>query len=224
MSFVLAPPPVPSVAVVGDHRRFAVRRVFCVGRNYAAHAREMGASGREAPFFFSKPACAVVDAGIAVGSGAGCVLPFPKMTSELHHEVEVVVAVGAGGVVYGACVGVDLTRRDLQNEAKKLGRPWDMAKGFDRSAPLSPITPGVDVDDGALWLSVNGVEKQRGSRRDMIWRAAEILDQLKRFVDVDAGDLIFTGTPEGVGALVKGDVVDAGGDGLAPLRFTLAAS
>jgi len=221
--FVIAPPPVIAAPVEGGGL-FPVRRVYCVGRNYADHAREMGADPtREPPFFFSKPRDALSFART---------IPYPPATNDLHHEVELVLALGAGGedlnpeqtpaLIYGAAVGVDLTRRDLQAEAKKTGRPWDMAKGFDASAPMGVITPGADVGQGAISLSVNGELRQSGDLSHMTWSAAEVLSHLSRLVRLEAGDLIFTGTPAGVGALEVGDKVEAQVAGLDPLAFSMA--
>jgi fumarylpyruvate hydrolase len=219
--YVFTPPASPSIAVAGSGDRFPIRRVFCVGRNYAAHAREMGNDpDREAPFFFMKPADAVVD---AVG-----VLPYPSATSELHHEVEMVVALGAGGVdvapadaltlVWGYGVGLDLTRRDLQAVAKDMRRPWDFAKGFDASAPCSALHPVGEVGhphDARIWLEVNGAVVQDGTLKEMIWPVADIISQISHFVALAPGDLIFSGTPAGVGALQPGDRVRGGVDGVA---------
>lgn len=212
--WVIPAPPMPGLPVAGIAARFPVRRVFCVGSNYAAHAREMGGSGREPPFFFSKPADAVF-------SGAGEVA-FPPATSELHHEVELVVALSRGGadvpsesaleLIFGYAVGIDLTRRDLQRDAKKAGRPWDMSKGFDRSGPCSPIHAASEVGHpaaGPIELSVNGELRQHGDLADMIWSVPEVIAHLSRLVELAPGDLIFTGTPEGVGPLATGDTVAA---------------
>ena len=219
-AFVITAPAAPSVAVEGSAARFPVRRVFCVGRNYAAHAREMGSDpSREPPFFFTKPADAVVPA-----SGT---LPYPPMTQDLHHEVELVVALGAGGadvpvedalaLVWGYGVGLDLTRRDLQAAAKDAGRPWDMAKGFDASAPCSALRPASETGhpaQGRIWLEVNGQVKQQGDLNEMIWPVADVISYLSRFVRLEAGDLIYSGTPSGVGALQPGDRVRGGVDGV----------
>ena len=230
-STVIAPPPAVTVAVSGQDAVFPVRRIFCVGRNYAAHAREMGGDPtKEAPFFFCKPADAVVP--------SGATLPFPMATSDLHHEVELVLALKSGGsalspeqaaeTLYGVGVGVDLTRRDLQAEAKKAGRPWDMAKGFDRSAPLAALMPlsapleQVLPPSTRIRLSVNGAVRQDGALEEMILSPLEIIAHLSRLVELAAGDLIFTGTPEGVAALVPGDVVRAEVEGLPVLEFRLA--
>lgn len=225
--YVFAPPTPPSVAVAGGKTRFPVRRIFCVGRNYAAHAREMGKDpDQEPPFFFTKPADAVVD--------SGATLPYPPETEDLHYEVELVVAIGVGGSniaearaaqhIWGYGVGVDLTRRDLQNAAKALGRPWDWAKAFDRSAPCGPIARARDIGhptQGRIWLAVNGVLKQDGALQDMIWTPPAIIAVLSRSMDVRPGDLIFTGTPAGVGALQPGDQVDAGVEDIGDVRFSL---
>jgi fumarylpyruvate hydrolase len=223
--FTIAPPPVPSLAIAGSSARFALRRVFCVGRNYAAHAREMGKDpSREPPFFFMKPADAVVPA-------AGT-LPFPRATHDLHHEVEMVVALGAGGsdvapehalaLVWGYGVGLDLTKRDVQAAAKELARPWDLAKGFDASGPCSELHPVSAVGHPAgkrIWLEVNGVLKQEGKLDEMIWPVADMISYLSRHIVLAPGDLIFTGTPAGVGPLAPGDHLRGGVDGVA--EFTL---
>jgi fumarylpyruvate hydrolase len=218
--FVITAPVAPSVAVAGSSARFPVRRVFCVGRNYAAHAREMGSDpNREPPFFFTKPADAVVAASGAV--------PYPPSTQDLHHEIELVVALKAGGkdidpaqaldLVWGYGVGLDLTRRDLQAVAKDAGRPWDMAKGFDASAPCSALHPVSDVGHPAearIWLEVNGALRQEGNLNEMIWPIADVIASLSRLVTLAPGDLIYSGTPSGVGALQPGDRVRGGVDGV----------
>jgi fumarylpyruvate hydrolase len=210
----------PSAEIAGSDRRFPVRRIFCVGKNYADHAREMGGDpDREPPFFFSKPADATV-AGAAD-------IAMPPRTANLHHEIELVVAIGKGGsniasdgaleAVFGYAVGNDLTRRDLQADAKAGGRPWDMAKGFDRSAVLSPIRPVSEVGHPAtarIWLSVNGARRQDGDIADMIWPVADIIAELSTYVELKPGDLIYTGTPAGVGRIVPGDLVEGGIDGI----------
>ena len=202
-----------SLPVVGRTDRFPVRRIFCVGQNYAAHAREMG-HARAEPFFFTKPA----DAVVADGSDP----VFPAATANLHHEVELVCAVGAAGTIAGWAVGCDLTRRDLQAAAKDKGRPWDAAKGFDQSAPCGTITLGVLPDAAALiTLSVNGEIRQSGRLDDMVWNPEEVLVKARELWDVRPGDLIFTGTPEGVGPLQPGDEVEANIGGLQPLSFTV---
>ena len=214
---------VPTIAISGSEQRFPVHRIYCVGRNYAEHAREMGHDPKkELPFFFSKPADAVV-------SGARA-LPFPPRTAELHHEVELVVALHQRGVnvgvadaaamIFGYAVGIDLTRRDLQAEAKKSGRPWDMAKGFDHSAPIGPLALGVPPASGAISLSIDGQVRQSGDLKDMIWSVAEIIAALSTYVDVAPGDLIFTGTPAGVGQIQRGQSVRAEIAGIEPLEIT----
>jgi fumarylpyruvate hydrolase len=213
----------PTIAITGTDARFPVRRIFCVGQNYAQHAREMGSDpSRQAPFFFSKPADAVVDTARR--------LPFPCKTAELHHEVELVIALGAGGsdltpadapaLIFGHAVGIDLTRRDLQSEAKKAGRPWDMAKGFDRSAPVGPLKRGLAPSHGAISLSIGGQVRQSGDLKDMIWGVAEIIAHLSTYVAVAAGDLIFTGTPAGVGPIQRGESVRGTIVGVDPIEVT----
>jgi fumarylpyruvate hydrolase len=228
--FVITPPAIPAIAIAGSDQTFPVRRVFCVGRNYAAHAREMGSDpSREPPFFFTKPADAVVPASGSV--------PYPSSTAELHHEVELVVALKGGGtdiapeqaldLVWGYGVGLDLTRRDLQAIAKKDGRPWDMAKGFDASAPCSPLQPVSAVghpQDAAIWLEVNGQRKQEGNLNEMIWPIPDVIAYLSRFVALAPGDLIYTGTPSGVDALQPGDRVRGGVDGVATFELTIGAA
>ena len=227
MSFVIPPSPQPSVEIAGSDERFPVHRIYCVGRNYAKHAREMGMDpDREPPFFFSKPADAVVANGTPV--------PYPPRTSNLHHELELVVAIGTGGSdipldsalahVYGYAVGLDLTRRDQQFAARDQGRPWDVAKGFDHSAPVSAIRPAAEMghlEQGAVWLEVNGETRQRANLSEMIWNVAEIVAELSTYYELRPGDLIFTGTPEGVGPLKRGDSLVGGIDGLETLRITI---
>ena len=224
--FVIPAPATPSIAVAGSSARFPIRRVFCVGRNYAAHAREMGNDEREPPFFFMKPADAVV--------AAKGVLPYPPATGDLHHEVELVVALGAGGanlaaadalaLVWGYGVGLDLTRRDMQAVAKQMSRPWDFAKGFDASAPCSqlrPVSDGGHPADARIWLEVNGEIKQDGNLREMIWPVADIISYISRSVTLAPGDLIFSGTPAGVAALQPGDRVRGGVDGVTDVDFQM---
>jgi fumarylpyruvate hydrolase len=227
--FVIEVPGTPSVGVTGTSQLFPIRRVFCVGRNYAAHAREMGNDpSREPPFFFTKPADAVV---AATGQ-----VPYPPLTSDLHHEVELVVAIGTGGrnvgadkaldLIWGYGVGLDLTRRDLQAEAKKLGRPWDWAKGFDASAVCSDITP-VKITGhpakNAIWLKINGETRQQGTLDEMIWPVADVIAAISQSVALAPGDLIFTGTPAGVGPLQPGDRVTAGVDGVVEVAFEIGS-
>lgn len=211
--WLIPPAPTPSLPISGRAERFPVRRILCVGQNYDAHAREMG-HARAEPFFFTKPADAVV------ADGADPV--FPSATTNLHHEVELVCAIGADGQIAGWAVGCDLTRRDLQAAAKDKGRPWDAAKGFDQSAPCSAITLGLLPDPAAsIALSVNGEVRQSGRLDDMVWNPDEILAKARLLWDVRPGDLVFTGTPEGVGPLQPGDRVEAHIGGLEPLAFTL---
>lgn len=215
MSFLFPPAPTPSLPIEGSDARFPVRRIFCVGQNYAAHAREMGHHERADPFFFTKPADAVVT------DGADPL--YPTATQNLHHEVELVCAVGPDGAL-GWAVGCDLTRRDLQAEAKQKGRPWDASKGFDQSAPCAAIHLGALPDPTAvIELRVNGEARQTGCLDDMLWSPDEILTKARELWDVQAGDLIFTGTPEGVGPLVPGDRVEATIGGLPALGFTVKA-
>ncbi len=232
MTYVFTPHSRPALPVAGTADRFPVRRIFCVGRNYADHAREMGAvdqaDGREPPFFFMKPADALV-------SGVGEIaVRYPTLTSNLHHEVEMIVALGAGGealtvdaakrLIFGYAVGLDLTRRDIQTAAKAKGHPWDMGKGFDQSAVASEIVP-VAVsgypERGRIELSVNGELRQRGDLSDMMWKVPDIIANLSTFVRLEAGDLIYTGTPAGVGPLQRGDRLQAEVEGVGNLRVTI---
>jgi fumarylpyruvate hydrolase len=227
-AFVFPPPLHPSVAVAGESRRFPVRRIFCVALNYADHAREMGKDpGAEPPFFFTKPADAVV--------ADGATIPFPSLTDDLHHEIELVAALKSGGenidparaldCVYGYAAGIDLTRRDLQSAARKAGRPWDMSKGFDNSAPIGAIRKAAEIGhpaSGRIALSVNGAIRQQGDLSDMIWSLPQIIAALSTNVALAAGDLIFTGTPSGVGAMRPGDAAQGEIAGVGPVRVTLA--
>lgn len=211
--WLFTPPPTSSLPIQGRAERFPVRRILCVGQNYAGHAREMG-HARAEPFFFTKPADAVVV------DGADPV--FPTATANLHHEVELVCAIGPDGTIAGWAVGCDLTRRDLQAAAKEKGRPWDAAKAFDQSAPCGAIALGPLPDpDAPIALSVNGAVRQSGRLGDMVWNPAEVLAKARELWDVGRGDLIFTGTPEGVGPLQPGDRVEASIGGLPPLSFTV---
>ena len=209
--------PRPTVAVAGSSLRFPVHRIFCVGRNYPEHAREMGAKDlRAPPFFFSKPADAVVP--------SGSVVPFPLRTANLHHEIELVVALDADRGVFGYAVGNDLTRRDVQALAKKEGRPWEAAKGFDHSAPITPIARAADVGHpvrGRIWLEVNGALRQEGDIADMIWNVPDILRELATWFSLQPGDLVFTGTPAGVGRLAPGDRVKGGVEGIGLLEHVM---
>jgi fumarylpyruvate hydrolase len=215
MDYLFTPPAQASVAIVGSPQRFPVHRIYCVGRNYEEHAKEMGHTGREPPFFFMKPADAVLPAA----AGQTVVMPYPSLTSNLHHEVELVVAIGTDGI-YGYTVGLDMTRRDLQNDMKKQGRPWCIGKGFEASAPIGPITPlaqAGDVAQANVYLQVNGQDRQRSNVSQLIWNIAETIEQLSQAWTLQPGDLIFTGTPAGVSAVVRGDTLVGGIDGLGTL-------
>ena len=216
MNYLCPPTPTISVPVVGHTERFPVHRVYCVGRNYEEHAKEMGGTGKEPPFFFLKPS----DTIVAVKAGETGTMAYPGLTSNLHHELELVVAIGKGGAgitpsqalshVYGYAVGLDMTRRDLQNEMKKQGRPWCIGKAFEQSAPIGPITPAAlagDIENAALWLKVNGQERQASRTSKLIWSVAQVISHMSQAWHLQAGDLIYTGTPEGVGAVVAGDVL-----------------
>ncbi|MEO0401322.1 MAG: fumarylacetoacetate hydrolase family protein [Pseudomonadota bacterium] len=227
MPYAFDPPPQASVAIAGSDERFPVRRIFCVGRNYAAHAREMGKDpDREPPFFFTKPADAVID--------SPCTIPYPPQTQDLHHEIELVIAIGKGGSniapdavmdhIWGAGVGIDLTRRDLQGEAKKMGRPWDWGKAFDLSAPLSALVPIAHVPSlasGRIWLSVNDSLRQEGDIADLIWDVREHISILSQSMTLAPGDLVMTGTPAGVAAVEPGDVMTGGVDGVGEISVTV---
>jgi fumarylpyruvate hydrolase len=226
--YAIEAPPVTTVAVAGTDVVFPVARVFCVGRNYAEHSIEMGHDpDREPPFFFMKPADAVVPAGT---------LPFPTHTEDLHHEIELVVALVEGGRdipveraldhVFGYTVGLDMTRRDLQAEAKKMGRPWDMAKGFDQSAPTGQIRPVEDIGHptkGAVWLRINGEPRQEGDLDQQIWKVPETISFLSTLVSLRPGDLIMTGTPKGVGRVEPGDRLEGHIDGVGDLSVSYGA-
>jgi len=224
-------PPRPSAAVRGGRGRFPVRRIFCVGRNYVEHAIEMGDTGREPPFFFMKPA----DALLPVEARTTGEMPYPSLTQNLHHEVELVAAIGVGGRgipadralehVWGYAVGLDMTRRDLQNAMKKAGRPWSIGKGFEASAPIGPIAPAAEapgVHGAAIELRVNGATRQSGRIDGMIWSVAEIIEHLSAAWTLAPGDLIYTGTPEGVAAVGPGDLLEARIDGLDALSLRIA--
>ena len=225
------PPQAPAVVpVAGRSDVFPVHRIYCVGRNYVEHAKEMGGTGREVPFFFMKPA----DAVLPVADGTVDAMPYPGMTSDLHHEIELVIAIGKEGQniaatdalahVWGYAVGLDMTRRDLQGEAKKLGRPWCTGKGFDHSAPIGPIHPRDTVDSltqAAIHLHVNGVVRQKSGIDKLIWSVPEIIEHLSKYYLLQPGDLIFTGTPEGVAAVKPGDLLEGGIDGLGELRVRI---
>jgi fumarylpyruvate hydrolase len=217
----------PVAIPIAGGGRFAVRRIYCVGRNYAEHVVEMGHDTREPPFFFAKPADAVV-----VGEGP---MPYPPQTADLHHEIELIVAIGRDGAdipaeaaldhVFGYAAGLDMTRRDLQAGAKKAGRPWEMAKAFDHSAPIGTIAPVSRIGHparGAITIAVNGVERQRGDLADQIWSVSETIAHLSTYVTLRAGDLIMTGTPAGVGAVVRGDVLEGHIEGVGFVRTVIA--
>jgi fumarylpyruvate hydrolase len=221
--YVVAPPAISSVPIKGSDKKFPVRRIFCVGRNYAEHAIEMGSDPtREPPFYFAKPADALV-----INDGD---MPYPSMSKSLHHEMELVVAIGLGGSdisvadalkhVWGYCSGLDMTRRDIQNEAKKTGRPWDMGKGFDHSAPMGALVPaaGVDPSKGKIELKVNGKVTQTSDLSKLIWSVPEVISNLSHLVRLEPGDLIMTGTPEGVAAVVKGDVLEGFVEGVGAVK------
>ncbi|MEI6732485.1 MAG: fumarylacetoacetate hydrolase family protein [Comamonadaceae bacterium] len=230
MSYVFNPAPVVTVPVVGSALNFPVHRIYCVGRNYEEHAKEMGFSGREAPFFFMKPA----DSVVVVNPGETGSMPYPSLTKNLHHEIELVVALGKGGKnikaadahkhIFGYAVGLDMTRRDLQNEMKKLGRPWSISKGFDHSAPIGVITPVADAPDIAnaeILLQVNGLQRQRSQISKLIWNINEVIEHLSTAWELQSGDLIYTGTPEGVAAVVSGDSMSASITGLQSITVTV---
>ena len=228
MSYAFTPPPVTSVPVLGSNAQFPVHRIYCVGRNYEDHAKEMGFSGREPPFFFMKPA----DAVLVIAAGQSATLPYPSLTKNLHHEIELVVAIGKGGKnikaaealqhIFGYAVGLDMTRRDLQTEMKKQGRPWCIGKGFDHSAPIGPITPiaaAGDITQAEISLQVNGEDRQRSQISKLIWSIAETIEHLSDAWELQPGDLIYTGTPEGVGAVVTGDTLTGAVTGLESIQL-----
>ena len=231
MSYTFEPAPVVSVPVVGSPLRFPVHRVYCVGRNFEEHAKEMGFSGREPPFFFLKP----TDALVIVNASETGAMPYPSLTQNLHHEIELVVAIGTGGKnikaadahkhIFGYAVGLDMTRRDLQNEMKKQGRPWCIGKAFDQSAPIGPITPtsaAGHIAGAEISLSVNGQERQRSSATKLIWAVADIIEHLSAAWELQPGDLIYTGTPEGVASVVAGDTLVGAVSGLETLHLRVA--
>ncbi len=228
MSFVCPPAPPVSVPVLGSEARFPVHRIYCVGRNYEEHAKEMGFTGREPPFFFLKP----TDALVVVKPGETAALPYPSLTANLHHEIELVVAIGTGGKnikasdahqhIFGYAVGLDMTRRDLQNDMKKQGRPWCIGKAFDHSAPIGPITPAAqagDVTAAEIALQVNSQDRQRSQVSKLIWNIAETIEHLSAAWELQPGDLIYTGTPEGVAAVVAGDTLHGTVSGLTPITL-----
>lgn len=231
MSFVFSPSPTVSIPVLGSPARYPVHRIYCVGRNYEEHAKEMGFTGREPPFFFLKPA----DAIVVVEAGHTGSMPYPSQTKNLHHEIELVVAIGKGGKniqaadalnhIYGYAVGLDMTRRDLQNDMKKQGRPWCIGKAFDHSAPIGPITPAAqagDVMNAEIYVQVNGQDRQRSNVSKLIWNVAETIEHLSAAWELQPGDLIYTGTPEGVAAVVSGDTLVGSVAGLGELRISVA--
>lgn len=224
MQAIFPPAPPVILPILGADAGFPVRRVYCVAANYAQHALEVGGDGREPPAFFGKPTDALVPLGGDVD--------YPSRTDKLQHEVELVVAIGRGGKdipvakalshVFGYAVGIDLTRRDLQAQAKEKGKPWDLGKGFDQSAPVGAIVPATQVghpNRGRIWLSVNGESKQDGDLNQMTWNVAEVIANLSTYVALAEGDLIFTGTPSGVSTIVRGDVVDCGIEGFPQLSI-----
>jgi fumarylpyruvate hydrolase len=229
MTLVIRPPAPVAVPVAGGGR-FPIRRIYCVGRNYAEHAQEMGFTGREAPFFFLKPA----DAAVAVAEGETGAIDYPSLTQNFHHEIELVVAIGEGGSdikaadaarhIWGYAVGLDMTRRDLQSEMKEAGRPWCIGKAFDHSAPIGPIVPKErtgELTRGAITLQVNGVQRQKSDLQALIWNINETIEHLSAAWALQPGDLIFTGTPAGVGAVVRGDVMEGAIAGLGTLRVVV---
>ena len=228
MNTVFPPAPIVTVPVVGTSAQFPVHRIYCVGRNYAEHAQEMGHTGREPPFFFMKPA----DAVLVALPGISTSLPYPSLTKNLHHEIELVVAIGTGGKniavaqaeqhIFGYAVGLDMTRRDLQNEMKAQGRPWCIGKGFDHSAPIGPMTPkdaAGDITHASISLHVNKVLRQNSTVEQLIWNIAETIAQLSAAWELQPGDLIYTGTPAGVGAVVPGDALKGSISGLTDIEL-----
>lgn len=234
VSFAFPPGDRPSAAIHGSGQRFPIHRIYCVGQNYADHAREMGADPlREPPFFFSKPADAVFTADATADTPTP--VAYPSRTTDFQHEIELVVALGRGGSniapanaaahVFGFAVGIDLTRRDLQKEAKDRGRPWDTSKGFDQSAPISAIHPVQQTgwpQHAAIWLKVNGELRQQGNIQAMIWSISEIIAELSTLYHLLPGDLIFTGTPSGVGPVQRGDLLQGAVEGIATVAIRIA--
>ena len=231
MPFVIPQPPVPAVAIAGTDDLFPVHRVYCVGRNYAEHAREMGHDpDREAPFFFQKSPDNLLAAGLAAGRD----FPYPPKSDNVHHEIELVAALGGGGtdiaqdkaidLVWGYGVGLDMTRRDLQGEAKKAGRPWDVGKAFEHAAPIAPLHPVTETGDmsqARIWPDVNGEARQDSNTNQLIWTVAETISYLSGLFELRPGDLIFTGTPAGVGPVLPGDVLEGGVEGLTGIKITV---
>jgi len=229
--YVFTPAAIASVPVAGAGAAFPVRRIYCVGRNYVEHAQEMGFSGREAPFFFCKPA----DAIVPVAPGETVTIPYPSKTANLHHEIELVVAIGKGGKdipedqaaahIFGYAVGLDMTRRDLQMELRKAGRPWELGKAYDQSAPIGPIHPIAatgEITRGAIRVDVNGAVRQDSDIAKLIWNVNETIAYLSTYFELQPGDLIFTGTPEGVGAVVAGDLMTGSVAGLGEINVKIA--
>ena len=230
MNHVFPAHPVVTVPVVGRTETFPVHRIYCVGRNYEEHAKEMGFSGREPPFFFMKPA----DAIVVAAPGQTAFMAYPSLTSNLHHEIELVVAIGSPGRniaaadahrhIFGYAVGLDMTRRDLQSDMKKQGRPWCIGKGFDQSAPIGAITPAAqagDIANAEIFVQVNGADRQRSTIAKLIWSIAETIEHLSAAWELHSGDLIYTGTPEGVAAVVRGDILTGGVGTLQPIRVAV---
>jgi fumarylpyruvate hydrolase len=226
-SYVIPALPQPSIAVAGQTSRFPVRRIWCVGRNYLEHIREMGNDERALPFFFAKHADMIEPDGATV--------PYPPLTKDLHHEVELIVAMKSGGLnipaakaldhIYGYAVGIDLTRRDLQQASRKKERPWEIGKSFDHSAPCGALQPASKIghpSKGRIWLTVNGTERQKGDLTELIWSVPEIIEKLSEQVALAAGDIIMTGTPAGVAALSPGDKIECGVDGIGTLKVTIS--
>jgi fumarylpyruvate hydrolase len=227
MNYVFPPEPQVAVPVVGSNALFPVRRLYCVGRNYAAHAREMGADERDPPFFFCKPDNAIV----VCPPGQTVELPYPGLTADYQHEIELVAAIGKGGAniaveraldhVWGYAVGLDMTRRDLQGQMKKQGRPWEVGKAFDHSAPIGPITPASKIGHparGAIWVQVDGTDRQRSDISLLMWNVAETIANLSTLFELQPGDLVYTGTPEGVAAVQRGQTMVGGVEGLGEIR------
>jgi fumarylpyruvate hydrolase len=227
MSYIFQPSPIPAVPVVGTGDLFPVHRIYCVGRNYAEHAQEMGFTGREPPFFFCKPA----DAIVVVPEGETATIPYPAQTANFHYEMELVVAIGKRGSdipeqdaakhIFGYALGLDMTRRDLQMEMRKQGRPWEIGKAFDHSAPIGPIHPIAktgELTQSGIWLEVNGEKRQNSDIRKLIWNVNETISYLSKYFELQPGDLIYSGTPEGVGAVKKGDLMTGGVAGLGEIR------
>jgi len=231
LTYVIPQPPVPAVAIAGSDDLFPVRRIYCVGRNYADHAREMGHDpDREPPFFFQKSPDNLLPAGAPEGGD----FPYPSKSDNVHHEIELVCALGGGGVdipedkamnlIWGYGVGLDMTRRDLQGEAKKAGRPWDVGKAFENAAPIAPLHPATDVGDmsqARIWLDVNNETRQDDNSNQSIWSMPETISYLSGLFELRPGDLIFTGTPAGVGPVVPGDILEGGVEGLGDIKITV---